>query len=282
LASLCALLLAASACAHTRGGQSLRTETIHAGEAVFRLQYWPEDTEAAEQVELALRQAVPAAERWGRLSAPVLVTIHPTHQALEAATQHQGYSWLRAWARYASIDLQSPRTWSLGRASDAGMAQLLTHELTHCVMYQSVASEGTWQKRNIPLWFREGMASVTAGQEHKRASREVISRFYRTQAAADGARPAGDPFAEPELLYQSESDLVYATAHRAFDFLVDRYGEGSIRRLLASMGEGSGFGDAFQQAVGVPLQDFEREFRRSVVSRGWPDEDKRHAFAWKR
>ncbi len=263
------MLVATTACAHVRGGQSGRVETVHVGNALVHLQYGPEDAETAQQVKAALQGAVPAAERWGRLSVPVLVTIHPTHQSLEAAAQRQGYGWLRAWARYASVDLQSPRTWSSGKASDAELSQLLAHELTHCVMYQSAASERTWPNRGIPLWFREGMASVTAGQEHKRAGPEAIWRFYRDRADGERMWPAGDPLTEPEPLYQSRSDLVYGTAHRAFHFLLYRYGEERIRGLIASMGEGRGFREAFQQSVGIPVQDFERDFRRYVVWQGW-------------
>ncbi len=199
----------------------------------------------------------------------MLVTIHPTHEALEAATRREGYGWLRAWARYDSVDLQSPRTWSSGRASDAEMAQLLAHELTHCVMYQSAASERTWLSRDIPLWFREGMASVTAGQQHKRTHPEVIWRFYADKAAGGDVRPAGDPLSEPGPLYRAESELVYGTAHRAFRFLLDRYGEERIRRLIAGMREGNGFREAFQQAVGIPLQDFEGDFRHYLAWQGW-------------
>lgn len=279
-ASLCALVVATSACAHARGGQAalLETQTVRAGEAVFHLQYWPEDAVTALQVKAVLERAVSAAERWGRLSAPVLVTIHPTHRALEAATHRKGYPWLRAWARYASVDLQSPRTWSRGTASDAEVAQLLAHELTHCVMYQSAASERTWPSMGIPLWFREGMASVTAGQEHELARPEAIWRFYQEQRTA-GAQSSGDPLAQPEPLYRSESELVYGTAHQAFRFLIDRYGEERVRRLVARMGGGSSFQEAFQQAVGIPLQDFEGDFRRYVVWQGWRGPGERRALA---
>jgi hypothetical protein len=252
--------------------------TVRAGEAVFHLQYVPEDAGTALQVKAVLEWAVSAAERWGRLSAPVLVTIHPTHRALEAAAHREGYPWLRAWARYGSLDLQSPRTWSRGAASDAEVAQLLAHELTHCVMYQSAASERTWTNVGIPLWFREGMASVTAGQEHERARPEAIWRFYREQRAA-GTPSAGDPLAQPEPLYRWESELVYGTAHQAFRFLLDRYGEERVRRLVARMGEGSSFQDAFQHAVGISLQDFEGDFRRYVVWQGWRGQGERRAFA---
>jgi hypothetical protein len=265
LRSASLLFIAVIACAHVQGEPSARLETVRVGEAVFELRYEAEDAQAAKQVREALHRAVPAAERWGQLSGPVLVTIHPTHQALEAAAQRRGYPWLRAWTRYGSVDLQSPRTWSRGMATDAEMAELLSHEITHCVMYRSTASESTWQNVLIPLWFREGMATVTAG-ERKRVGPPEIRRFY--QDAATTSPTAGDPLSRPESLYRSHSELVYGTAHSAFQFLLDRYGEDRIRRLLSGMAEGSVFGDAFQGSLGISVEDFEREFRHYVLWRG--------------
>jgi hypothetical protein len=250
--SLCALFVVTSACAHARGGQAELFETVAVGEVRVLLQYQPEDVASSRQVKEALERAVPAAERWGRLLEPVVITIHPTHQALEAAAHREGFPWLRAWARRASVDLQSPRTWSRGRASDAGMTQILAHELTHCVMYQRAVLDRSGSSRGIPLWFKEGMASVTAGQEHRPRSSDA---GWRSEEKAD-------PLAAPEALLKSDSALVYATAHRAFHFLLESYGEERIRRLIAGMGDGREFPEAFQLAVGISVQDFEGDFKR--------------------
>jgi hypothetical protein len=228
------------------------------GEAVILLRYQPEDLESSRQVKEALERSVSAAERWGRILEPVVVTIHPTHQALEAAAHREGFPWLRAWARRASVDLQSPRTWSRGSASDAGMTQILAHELTHCVMYQWAALDRSGSNRGIPVWFREGMASVTAGQEHRLTSSNAGWR----------SPEKGDPLAAPEGLLKSDSALVYATAHRAFHFLLDSYGEERIRRLLAGMGDGREFPEAFQSAVGISVEDFEGDFKRHAPRDG--------------
>lgn len=256
-----------AACAHVRSepaDSAGRVETVSVGGARFELRYDAADEGAARQVREALLAAIPATERWGRLTSPVRVTIHPTHQELEAAARRPGYAWLRAWTRFGSIDLQSPRTWSRGAATDAEMAQLVAHEVTHCVMYQAAASEATWQSVQIPLWFREGMATVTAG-EHKRVGPAEIRRYYQE---ASSAPAAGDPLSRPEPLYRGNSDLVYGTAHSAFQFLLDRYGDERIRRVLSALAGGNDFAAAFAREVGIPLADFEREFRRYVVWRG--------------
>jgi hypothetical protein len=130
------LLCALAACApRVRDAEPARVDTIAVGGAVVRVEYQPSEAGAARRVADALAQAIPRAERWGRLRAPVTIVVHPSHEALEAAVHREGYRWLRAWARFDSIDLQSPRTWNLLiPPSDRDLEELLAHELTHCVM----------------------------------------------------------------------------------------------------------------------------------------------------
>jgi len=264
VAFLGALITVALGCAHARREEAALAELVPAGSSIFRLEYGPDDVGAATRVKLALRRSASAAEQWGRFSTPVVITIHPTHEALEAASHREGNGWMLAWSRYASVDLQSPRTWS---ATDSELAQLLTHELTHCAMYQSMASPALWQHRAMPLWFREGMASVTAGQGHRRVAPDAIKRFYWSKETGAGAQ-AGDPLTDPEPLYASKVDLVYATADKAFRFLLDRHGEARVRLIMASMAKGDDFREAFRNAIGIPVQEFEADFRRSLVTEG--------------
>ena len=279
--ALAALLALAAGCAHRPGQGPARLEEATVEGQVFRLQYWPGDEEAARQVRAALALAVPRVERWGRLGAPVLVTIHPSHEALEKAVKRERRPWLRAWARYASVDLQSPPTWGppdafLGSPSDEQVAELLAHELVHCAMYQAVGGEATWAQRDIPLWFREGLASVAAGQGHKRIGPEAIWRFYRDAASGEAGRTGirGDPLAGPESPPEEprdrgEADLVYGTAHRAFQFLLDRYGQARVRAVLERMGRGQPFGEAFRAGIGVAPRAFVDDFRRYIALQGW-------------
>jgi hypothetical protein len=278
-----ALLCALAACApRVREAAAGPPDTVTAGATTIRLEYEPRDAGAARRVRQALTRAIPCAERWGRLRAPVTIVLHPSHEALEAAVHRQGYGWLRAWARYDTIDLQSPRTWNLVlEPSDAELEELLAHELTHCVMYQQAASAWSWPYQEIPLWFREGMASVTAGQGHKRARHGALQAFWSRPlpGAGDGSgsggagavrpRPGGDPLDDPEPLYRSDSALVYGAAHLAFQFLLDRYGADRVRQLLAAMGEGHTFPVAFRQAMGLSAREFEADFRRYVAWEGW-------------
>lgn len=266
-----------------RQGEDDRLDTVEVDGQVIRIHYWLEDAGAAAQVARALKRAVPRVGRWGRIDREVTITIHSSHAALEAAVHREGFEWLRAWARYQTIDLQSPRTWGWFGAKDPEVEELLTHELTHCAMYQASASEWTWPHKGIPLWFREGMASVSAGQGYRRTTHEELWSFYSRSVpgAGDGypaamARAArgyvsqdGDPVTDPEPLYQERSDVVYGAAHRTFEFLLERYGEERVRAAMARMREGRSFDQAFEAAFGITESAFASEFRRFVLWKGW-------------
>ncbi|MFP2962701.1 hypothetical protein ACLEPN_34265 [Myxococcus sp. 1LA] len=100
------------------------------------VEYQPRDAEAAQQVRLAVERALPRLHRWGTFDDTVTIVVHPNHASLERAANRPGHDFLRAWARYEQIELQSPRTWTARGASQGQVDELLLHELTHSLMYQ--------------------------------------------------------------------------------------------------------------------------------------------------
>lgn len=273
-------LLAASACAHRPADGGPHAVEFTSGTARFRIVHLPEDAGAVAQVRRALERAVPRLARWGGLRFPVTVTLHPSHAALEAAVHRPGYGWLRAWARFDTIDLQSPRTWSFFGASDRKLEELVTHELTHCAMYQLAGDELSWMYKDIPRWFSEGLASVTADQGYRYGGLEALFAFYQEKLPGSGdgvpshvgtaaAAQRGDPIADPDSIYQDQSDVVYGAAHHAARFLVARYGERRVLQVIRKMGTGLRFPAAFHQAIGITDAEFAADFRRYVVWQGW-------------
>jgi hypothetical protein len=279
----CLLLALLAACAHRFSPPAEpRSREVTVGGARFRVRWWPGDDRAAERVVRALAVATPRAQRWGPLAQAVTLTIHRDHDALEAAVHRPGYEWLRAWARYQTIDLQSPRSWGFLRVPDRKLEELLAHELTHCVMYQQSGSDLTWMYKEIPRWFSEGIASVTAGQGYRYGGVEELWAHYeaqqpgsgdgvpgRTRGRSDLAALPGDPIVDPDPLYQDHSHLVYGAAHHAAEFLIRRYGEERVQRVLDLMGKGRRFPAAFEEAIGIGGAEFAADFRRYVVWQGW-------------
>jgi hypothetical protein len=205
------------------------------------------------RIEAALVSAASRAARWGSFRDGVTIRVLPDHEALEEAVDRRGYPWLRAWAFGSEILLQSPRTWT---SADGELAELLAHELTHSLMYQRLQPAFPWQADEPPLWFREGMASVTAEQGHRRLSIEELRRWTAANPGANLLRP-------PAKLYRDEKDAVYGAAHRAFELLLRTTGDEAIRELLRRASAGSPFPDAFRGATGHELSEFEGTAIRS-------------------
>jgi hypothetical protein len=203
-----------------------------------------------------VRTAARAAGRWGRLRQPLELRVLADHAALEAAVGRPEHPWLRAWSFPDLVLLQSPRSWP-EPPTDAQLLQLLTHELAHAVMYQAIQrTEAAAQpleraeSGEPPLWFREGLASVTAGQGPLRPGPEWLRRWL----AVLPARNPLDPSAE---LIRTEKEAVYGAAHRAFERLLARVGDAGVLGLLARIREGSPFAEAFAASVGTSQRAFE-------------------------
>jgi len=270
-------------CAHRHpAAAELRTREVTVGDARFRVRWLPGDEGSARVVIHAIEAAAPRVRRWGALARPVTITVHPSHEALEVAAQRNGYDWLRAWARYDTVEIQSPRTWGVFRSSARKIEELVTHELTHCAMYQLAGDELTWMYKEIPRWFSEGIATYTAGQGYRFPDAEQLWRFYEKRLPGSGfGEPGhrrgvrspvalhGDPIVDSDPIYQEQSEIVYGAAHLAAEFLIRRYGEDRVREILSLMGSGQRFPAAFKEAIGITDAEFAADFRRYVVWEGW-------------
>jgi hypothetical protein len=260
--------LALSCAPRAAGERGARTLDVAAGGARFRILHGPEDAGAARQVARALAAAAPRAQRFAPLVAPVTFTIHPSHAALERAVSRPDHPWLRAWARRTAVDLQSPRTFGgLLGARDAAVVELLAHELVHCAMYQRIGGETTWMLPEIPRWFSEGLASVAAGQGHRRGTRAELAAALRARLATGGkpgaepgaepgARPgeggaSGDPLTPPDALQRDGAERVYAIGHHAVEFLLARHGDAAAVRVLDGLAAGLDFAAALEAATGT-------------------------------
>jgi hypothetical protein len=242
---------------------------IQAPGLLFELHYLQPDGEEVARIGSGLLAAGPRLSRWGSFRQGVFVQVFPDHASLEAAIDRRGYPWLRAWAYGDQILLQSPRSWNAASpaALDEELGELLAHELTHSLMYQLMEAEDgpAWTPdaplEEPPLWFREGMASVTAGQGHRRLSAEDLARWIAQHPGAELLHPS------PEL-YRVEKEAVYGAAHRAFDLLVRLAGDQPVRDIFRGVRAGARFTDAFKAATGHGLVEFEREAVRSGFDAG--------------
>lgn len=244
-------LCCAAGCAETQRAAEALPSSVSVGHSLLTIDAEaPGERDELPRLATLAAEALAAIQPWGGLRVPTRITVLPDHAELERRTLHPRYGWLRAWARYDQVYLQSPRTWRfLFRPTDRQVREVLTHELTHCAMYQAVSDGSGWSELAIPLWFREGMASWTAREGDVRYPVEDLHQFLTEH-------PDLDPLRQADRMVQNDSRLVYSAAHWAFDRLAQR-GPERIDRLLEDLRGGQSFEQGFATAFGESVDEFE-------------------------
>jgi hypothetical protein len=245
----------AVACASGRTSTTLKetplASEVQAPGLLFQLRYQPADAAEVQRLRTELLAVAPKLSRWGQFRQGVFIQIHPDHASLEEAVNRRGYPWLHAWAYQDQIQLESPRG-----LNEVQLQELLAHELTHSLMFQLMARNDAWSDGPPPVWFREGMASVTAGQGYRRMSAEELRSWTEAHPGANLLNPPPD-------LYRTEREAVYAAAHRAFEVLLGLVGDQGVREILRGVRSGEEFPQAFARTTGHKLADFEHEAVRA-------------------
>lgn len=236
-----------------------RVSTVSTTSARFELKTEPTATEDEARVRGALERSVAKLERWGSLAVAVTVRIAPTHLELERAVGRRGYDWLRAWSRYDDLIVQSPGSWA---GTDRDVDELIVHELTHCLLFQRSGTSKNWDTKQIPLWFREGMATVTADQGLRFPSLEDLADWLQRN-------PELDVFGDAEHLSKEAYGQIYGTSFHAMRFLLKRLGDKAIVDMMAAMQQGDDFEGAFTRASGTTPKRFEADFLNYLRFRGF-------------
>lgn len=252
------VLLVLAGCAGPLGALRVETPLTISGQR-FTLKSDERSAADRQAIESALQKATPGLARWGGLEVPVTVYLLASHDDLETAVHRRGFGWLRAWARYDDVIFQAPSTWT---TSQSVVEQLVLHELTHCLLFQRSGTRETWLEKQIPLWFREGMAISTAGQAPLYPSLEDSALWLVRN-------PTLDAFRDGETLSQGQSVEIYGIALHAFNFLERRYGTDRVQGLMTTMRKGSDFETAFDKTIGVPVVRFQKDFQNYLRLRAF-------------
>lgn len=238
----------------------------------IRLDFVEWNASTDDLLEGAVPEAARALGRWGGLHEPVTITVVNSHWELEQAVGRP-LPGISAWARRNQVLLWDPRWWPLPPSAEhdpvlaaqirrVQVTRLLAHELTHCLMFQRVGGPPSDPRDRIPFWFREGMATVTAGEGAQWPPPESLSQWL-------AVHPDVDLLADAGTLARTDPSVAYGAAYHGFDFLVRRYGEGTVLQILDRMRALDGFPQGFQDAVGVSVASFGTDFRRYLSWRGF-------------
>lgn len=123
------------------------------------------------------------------------------------------------------------------------LAGRISHELTH------VFEMDMWPRAvaaRLPAWVMEGLAEHQRGEWAPSELAQLRAAALRNELPSlTTAAGAGDP------------ELIESLGHAAFEFIEGRYGKEGIRRFLLQLATAS---DAYQEALGVSADEFERAF----------------------
>jgi hypothetical protein len=261
--------LGAGGCATPRAREP---EVVVSGSGQIRVEFveWHEET--SDLLKQAVPRAAKVLDRWGGLSEPVRITVVNSHWELEE-TVGRPLPGISAWARRNQVVLWDPRWWPLAPGVEehgplaaqiraTQVTDLLKHELTHSLMFQR-AGGPPWDPANrIPFWFREGMATVTAGEGSQWPPPESLAQWLSSHPGVDLLKDA------PKLV-RTHPEIAYGAAFHAFQFLEGRYGDATVLRILDRMRVREGFPDSFKEILGISVQSFATDFRRYLQWRGF-------------
>jgi hypothetical protein len=141
---------------------------------------------------------------------------------------------------------------------DGGLEEVLAHEVTHVLIHR--ASGG----RPVPRWFNEGLAMLAARSWRLRDETELAL------GVLSGPRV---PLWKLDDLFQGDRRQVehgYALAGTLVKDLLDRYGPGVPRIVLARLALGDTFEEAIRGATGATLIDVgEAFYARQASLKRW-------------
>jgi hypothetical protein len=182
-----------------------------------------------------------------RTPGPLQLIVVPDGRQLDSLSSGRAPAW------GAGVALPGARTILL-RADRDDLYGTLRHELAHLALHQAV-------KGRVPLWFDEGYASWAAGEWDRLGVLDLNLAVVRGAVpdlrALDGAL-RGSP---------TTADAAYALAVSAVTELARRNPSGSLTPLLKRLEAGEDFDAAVLATTGLPMSQFDTEWRRTVRRR---------------
>jgi len=135
-------------------------------------------------------------------------------------------------------------------ASTEELDRVLAHEVAHAFIRAAAP-------RNVPIWLDEGLASIAEPRDLEWARREIrrAGRLLSPDRLMTGSF---------RNLSDAEARVAYATSALLARALVDRHSQGAINALLADLGRGVPFDEAFRRRLFEPWISFFDRFSADI------------------
>jgi tetratricopeptide (TPR) repeat protein len=202
--------------------------------------------------EAELKRAIATYEKkYGlKLDQPVQLEVYPDHE--DFAVRTLGMPGLGAlgvtFGTVVAMDSPSGR-----RPGTFHWASTLWHELSHVFVL-------TATRHRVPRWFTEGMAvheeTAVSPEWGDRLDAASIAAIREGKLLPVAALDRG--FIRPT--YPAQVVVSYFQAGRICDYIAERWGYGKLLEMMRAFGERKGTPEVIEQALGVPPEEFDRQF----------------------
>lgn len=180
---------------------------------------------------------------------PINITIYPDYRTMFTALPPNTAEWVggQAFPSLGTIVLAI----TPGDLKEIGRG--IPHEVSHQVVYQA-----TRNPYNVPpKWLDEGLAVNNQEQVEgvllETFERAVDKHTLVSLRSLNGAFPADD----------QESSLAYAESVKVVQYIITKYGQGAIAKMLAAFKEGVTYDEAVRRGTGIGLDELDREWKQS-------------------
>lgn len=139
---------------------------------------------------------------------------------------------------------------------------VIHHELVHAVMFEmlygrSLASMmGRQASLRVPLWFSEGLA------EYASTGWDTKADMFIRDAVVSGSLPT---------LNYLGGYFAYKGGQSVFRYIGNRYGHEKVGELLGQLREQRDVERAFDESVGMGMEDLDRAWQKAMRKEYWPD-----------
>ena len=141
----------------------------------------------------------------------------------------------------------------------ANLSSLLAHELTHLATREIVGQSAT-----LPAWFEEGLAAkIQAGATGIDADAQLAARSLL--ANAPHTLDTVTTLAEWHKVYAKLGVGLYAVSAEAVSAIETQIGHAAMFAMLAEVGGGARFEDAYRARAGEGLDEFIAHFTRDLA-----------------
>ena len=197
-------------------------------------------------------------ERYGYAPAePIRVEVYPRHADFSVRTVGLVGIGALGVSFGPALAMDSPTARDRGNFN---WASTLWHEIAHSFHIGVSNSE-------VPRWFSEGLAVHEQRKADSGWGHQAGVSFVRSLASGD-LRPVSEldrGFSSPR--HPGEVRDSYYQASLVFEVIEDRYGFPAIVEMLHAYRDGATNRGAFERALGVDLDDFDRDFEAFLKER---------------